>query len=101
MKRIARLATIAALGLLVSAGGAVAAEIKVVSVGALQVALPRFAAEYAKETGNTVTFTFTNPATINQTLAGASFDVIIAPVSTMAELAEQSKIERASYVPRV
>jgi molybdate transport system substrate-binding protein len=90
-----------AVALLLSSGLATAAEIKVVSVGALQVALPRFAAEYTKQTGNTVVFTFTNPATINQTLAGTTFDVIIAPVSTMAELAEGRKVDRASYLPRV
>src|SRR5690349_6984275 len=101
MGRMAQKWVAAALGLLLSAGGAAAAESKVVSVGALQVALPRFAAEYTKETGNTVTFIFTNPATINQTLAGASFDVIIAPNSTMVELAEAGKVERGSYVPRV
>jgi molybdate transport system substrate-binding protein len=90
-----------AAALVLSASAAAAAEIRVVSVGALQVALPKFAAEYTRPTGHTVVFTFTNPATINQTLAGATFDVIIAPVSTMAELAEAKKVERTSYVPRV
>src|SRR5687768_10972189 len=84
----------AAAVLALSATTAAAAEIKVVTVGALRVALTALAEDYKKATGNTVTYTFTNPAMLAQTLAMGSFDAIVAPTPAMAELDAAGRLER-------
>lgn len=81
-----RMSFCAALAVLFVATAAAAAEIKVVSVGALQTALRDIAADYTRETGDTVTFTFTNPTNLKQVLAGGTFDVVIVAASTVDEL---------------
>ena len=84
----------AAAVLALSATAASAAEIKVVTVGALRVALTGLAEDYQKASGNIVTYTFTNPAMLAQTLAMGSFDAIVAPTPAMAELDAAGQLER-------
>src|ERR1700760_3135465 len=72
------------LGFSIASAGA--AEIKVLTVGALQNALKAIAADFTKETGDQVAFTFTSPAALNGVLAGNKFDAIIAATSSIEEL---------------
>jgi molybdate transport system substrate-binding protein len=92
MRRILTAAALVAL----STTAAMAAEIKVVTVGATRVALTALAADWQRATGNTVTYTFTNPANLAQTLAMGSFDAIVAPSPPMVELDMQGRFERGS-----
>src|SRR5690242_11184107 len=67
----------AAAALALSVAAASAAEIKVVTVGALQNGLKPLGVEFGKE-GTQVNYTFTNPANLSKVLAEGKFDVIIA-----------------------
>jgi molybdate transport system substrate-binding protein len=88
------LAAAAFLGFLTTAADA--AEIKVVTVGATRVALTNLAEDYKASSGNTIVFTFTNPAMLAQTLAGAQFDAIVAPSPPVVDLDMAGRLERGS-----
>jgi molybdate transport system substrate-binding protein len=96
--RVFRTVLTAAFAIALSHGAAVAAEIKVVSVGALQVVLPKLAADYTKATGNTVTFTFTNPAMLAATLAGAKFDAMVVPASSAEDLDKAGQLAAGTHI---
>ena len=73
-----RLAPLGAIVALTLASSAIrAAEIRVVTVGGLQKPIEKIAADYAKETGNGVKFTFTNPALLQKTLSEGAFDAAV------------------------
>ena len=71
----------AAAALALSTALAAAAEIRVVSVGALQSALKPLGADFAKQGGDQVNYTFTNPANLKKVLSEGQYDVIIAAAS--------------------
>lgn len=79
-----------------AASAASAAEIKVVTVGALTVALRSMTAEYEAASGNTIAYTFTNPANLNMVLAGGTFDAIIVATQTVGELEQSGKLVAGS-----
>ena len=87
---------VAAVAIVASTGAAVAAEIKVVTVGALNISLRNMAAEYEKTSGHKIAFTFTNPANLAMTLAGGKFDVIVAPSPPVEDLARAGQLERGT-----
>lgn len=78
------------------ASASTAAEIKVVTVGALTVALRSMTAEYEAASGNTIAYTFTNPANLNMVLAGGTFDAIIVATQTVGELEQAGKLAAGS-----
>jgi molybdate transport system substrate-binding protein len=92
---------LAALALAFSAASANAAEIKVVAVGALQNALKPLGAEFTKQSGDQVNYTFTSPAALKSVLAGGSFDVIIAATSSVDELDKSGGLQAGSHVKAV
>ena len=60
------------------AGMAAAADVRVLSVGAVQNAVKNLAADFAKETGHQVIFTIGSPAVVTQKIkAGEVFDAVI------------------------
>jgi molybdate transport system substrate-binding protein len=71
------------LALMLTAGGADAAEIRALSVGSTQVAAKALAADFTKQTGHTVTVTVTAPFNIDKELAAKPFDLLIISVPAM------------------
>lgn len=88
----------AALWLLcVVAGSTVAAEIHVLSAGAVEPGLRAAALAYAKQSGNEVKITFnTAPAIRKRIGAGETFDVVIAPPAALDEFAGKISPDRAA-----
>src|SRR6202035_4743773 len=78
-----------------------AGEIKVVTVGALQNALKAIAADFTKETGGQVTYTFTSPAALKGLLADGKFDAIIAAAPALEELTSSLQTGLRVKVARV
>ena len=75
------------------AGAGMAAEIKVLSAGAVEPGLHAAAAAYTKASGNEVRITFnTAPAIRKRIGAGETFDVVIAPPGALDEFAVAGKI---------
>lgn len=71
-----------------------AAEITVLSGGAVEPGLTAAAAVFEKQTGHKVAITFnTTPQMRTRVDAGDTFDVMVAPPETMAELARAGKVE--------
>ncbi len=83
----------ASLVLLSSTAMANAAEVKVLTAGALQVAMRNLAADFERQTGNHVTITPTNPANVDKEMAATQYDVIAAATPTMAELDESGRLQ--------
>jgi molybdate transport system substrate-binding protein len=86
----------AGVALALSAAVATAAEIRVVSVGALQSALKPIGADYAKQGGDQVSYTFTNPANLKKVLADGQFDLIIAAAPSVEELDKSGGLQAGS-----
>jgi molybdate transport system substrate-binding protein len=81
--RVAVKTSATALALLLAAGMAGAAEIRVLSVGSTQVAAKAIAADFARQAGHQVTFTVTAPFNIDKELSANPFDVLIISVPAM------------------
>ena len=76
-----------------------AAEIRVLSAAAAQVPERELAAEFAKETGNQVSFTFGSPGAIQQKVAaGEKFDLLIMPAAAIDTLDKAGKLVPGSRV---
>jgi molybdate transport system substrate-binding protein len=91
----------AGLALAFSATVGTAAEIRVVTVGALQNALKPIGADYAKQGGDQVSYTFTNPANLKKVLADGQFDVILAAAPSIEELDKSGGLQAGSRVKAV
>ena len=77
------------------AAAAMAAEIKVLSAGAVEPGLRAAADAYARQSGNEVKITFnTAPAIRKRIGAGETFDVVIAPPGALEEFAGKLSAER-------
>jgi len=90
---------LAASFLFVFAGATLAADIRVLSAGAVEPGLRAAAGAYAKQSGNEVKITFNTAPEIRKRMeAGDAFDVVIAPPAALDEFAGARKIgaERAS-----
>jgi molybdate transport system substrate-binding protein len=70
-----------------------AAEVKVLTAGALQVAMRSLAEDFNRQTGNHVTITPTNPANVEKELAGGQFDIVAAATPTIAEFDEGGRLQ--------
>jgi len=91
----------AGAALAISTGLATAAEIRVVSVGALQNGLKPLGADYTKQAGNQVTYMFTNPANLKKVLNEGKYDVIIAAAPSVDELDKANGLQAGSRVKAV
>ena len=98
MRGLARIVTIAAT-LISVAGMAQAAEIRVLSVGAVQVAVRDLAAEFQKETGHQVIFTVASPAVVMQKIkANEVHDAVIVSEPAMDQLDREGIVNPESRV---
>lgn len=89
MKRV-----MTALAGLVLATAAQAAEITVMSGGAVEPGLKAAAAAFEKQTGHKVNITFnTTPQMRKRVASGDTFDVVIAPPAAVKEFAAAGKVE--------
>ena len=74
-------------------GGAMAAEIRVLSAGAVEPGLRAAAAAFQKQSGHTVNIAFNTAPEIRKRIgAGEAFDVVIAPPAALDEFAGAGKI---------
>ena len=76
--------------------GAAAAEIRIISVGSVQVAIKSMVAEFSKETGHTVSLKVVTPSDIPKNLAAAPFDMIICSIPAMDVLDKAGSIVAGS-----
>jgi molybdate transport system substrate-binding protein len=82
-----------------SAGMADAAELRVLSVGSVQIAAKALAADFTKASGNPVLLTIVAPNEIGQKLAGASYDMVICSVPAMEALDKSGALQPGSRSP--
>lgn len=81
------------------AGMAAAADIRVLSVGAVQNAVRPLAAEFSKETGHKIVFTVGSPAVVAQKLKdGETFDAVIVSEPAMDALDKEGIVNPESRV---
>ncbi|HEY6239659.1 MAG TPA: substrate-binding domain-containing protein [Burkholderiales bacterium] len=74
-------------------GAAVAAEIKILSAGAVEPGLRAAVAAYKKQSGNDVNITFNTAPEIRKRVGGGeAFDVVIAPPAALDEFAAAGKL---------
>jgi molybdate transport system substrate-binding protein len=84
---------VAALLLCVVAGTGMAAEIKVLSAGAVEPGLRAAAAAFGKQSGHEVNITFNTAPQIRKRVGGGdAFDVVIAPPAALDEFAAAGKV---------
>lgn len=101
MKRIPFLARVLACALVSAA--AQAAEIQVLSAGAIEPGLKAVVAVFEKQTGHTVKITFNTAPELKKRMdSNPAFDVVIAPPAVIGEFAAASKLaETRANVGRV
>jgi molybdate transport system substrate-binding protein len=98
MRAFGRTVSIAAV-LVSLAGMAAAADIRVLSVGAVQNAVRPLAADFSKETGHKIVFTVGSPAVVAQKLKdGDIFDAVIASEPAMDRLDKEGVVNPESRV---
>jgi molybdate transport system substrate-binding protein len=98
MRAFGRTVLIAAT-LMSLAGMAGAADLRVLSVGAVQNAVRALAAEFNKETGQQVVLTIASPAVVMQKIkAGDTFDALIASEAAIDELDRDGVVNPESRV---
>jgi molybdate transport system substrate-binding protein len=88
----------AACALVAGIAVAVAAEVRILTVGSTQHAAKAIAADFNKATGNTVSFTVTAPFLIDKELAGKPFEVVIVSIPQMDALDGAGALRPASRV---
>jgi molybdate transport system substrate-binding protein len=98
MCAVVRAITIAA-GLITLPGMAGAAEIRVLSVGAVRLAVRGLAADFTKESGHQIAFTIGSPAVVMEKIkAGEIYDVLIASEPAMDQLDGEGIVNPESRV---
>jgi molybdate transport system substrate-binding protein len=101
MRAPPRTTALAVFALIASSALAVAAEVRVLSVGSTQIAAKAIAADFEKQTRHQVIFTIRPPFDIDKELAEKTFDAIIVSVPAMdihdkaADLAPSSRVALA------
>src|SRR2546427_4621745 len=74
-------------------GGAMAAEIRVLSAGAVEPGLRAAVAAFKKQSGHDVNITFNTAPEVRKRIAGGdAFDVVIAPPAALDEFAGAGKV---------
>src|SRR6516165_9911910 len=74
---------VSTLTLIISSAPALAAEVRVLSIGSTQIAAKAIATEFERETRHKVTFTIRPPFDIDKELAEKTFDAVILSVPAM------------------
>lgn len=98
MRAFGRIISIAAV-LVSVAGMAAAADIRVLSVGAVQNAVQPLAVDFSKETGHKIVFTVGSPAVVAQKLKdGETFDAVIVSEPAMDALDKEGIVNPESRV---
>ena len=98
MRAFGRIISIAAV-LMSLAGMAAAADIRVLSVGAVQNAVRPLAVDFSKETGHKIVFTVGSPAVVAQKLKdGETFDAVIVSEPAMDALDKEGIVNPESRV---
>jgi len=87
------------LALMTSAGTAMAADVRILSVGSVQIAAKALAADFTRETGHKVTLTTVTPSTIPEKLASGSYDMIICSIPAMEALENAGSLRPGSRSP--
>ena len=88
-----------ALALLLSASVADATDLRVLSVGSVQIAAKALAADFSKSTGNQVMLTIVAPSEIAGKLASQTYDMVICSVPAMAALDQAGALQAGSRSP--
>jgi molybdate transport system substrate-binding protein len=84
---------------LLSASMATAAEVKLISVGAVKGALDKIVTDFSKATGNKVNYTVGSPVIVSQKLAaGEVFDVVVQSASAMDDYAKLGGLKSGTRV---
>jgi molybdate transport system substrate-binding protein len=84
---------------LVSASMAAAAEVRLISVGGVKVALDKIVADYTKASGNTVNYTVGSPLAVSQKLAaGEVYDVVVQAAPAMDEYAKLGGLKQDTRI---
>lgn len=97
--RSVRAATLAVFALMLSPGLSASADIRVLSVGSVQIATKIIAAEFEKSTGHKVLFTIVSPDRIARQLASAPYDMLIASVPVIEALDKAGGIRAGTRAP--
>ncbi len=92
-------ALLGAIAVLLSASVADATDLRVLSVGSVQIAAKALAADFTKSTGNQVLLTIVAPSEIGGKLASASYDMVICSVPAMAALDQAGSLRPGSRSP--
>jgi molybdate transport system substrate-binding protein len=87
------------LALLLSAGVAGAAEVRLIAVGGVKGALDKIIADYTKETGIEVKLTVGSPPLVAQKLAAESFDVVVQSAPAMDDAVKIGALKADTRVP--
>ncbi len=87
------------IALLLSASVADAADLRVLSVGSVQIAGKALAADFSKSTGNQVMLTIVAPSEIAGKLASQTYDMVICSVAAMAALDQAGSLRSDSRSP--
>jgi molybdate transport system substrate-binding protein len=99
MRSFGRIASIAVM-LVSLAGIAAAADIRVLSVGAVQNVVRELAAEFGNETGHRVVLTIASPAVVTQKIKdGEVYDAVIVSEPAMDRLDKEGIVNPESRVP--
>ena len=94
-----RRTVLAGLALMWSAGIAPAAELRVLSVGSVQIAAKILADDFFKQTGGKVTLETVTPSDIPQKLADGPYDMVIASIPAMDALDQAGALRTSTRVP--
>jgi molybdate transport system substrate-binding protein len=80
-------------------GIAGAADVRVLSVGSVQIAAKVLASDFTRETGNKVTLTIVTPSDIPQRLASGRYDMIICSIPAMEALDRSGSLRPTTRSP--
>jgi molybdate transport system substrate-binding protein len=92
-------ATAAAFAVIATTGSAVAADIRVLSVGSVQIATGAIAPVFEKETGHRIVFTIVSPDLIAKRLASGAYDMLIASIPVVEALDKAGSVRAGSRTP--
>jgi molybdate transport system substrate-binding protein len=99
MRAMVRRLSFCVAALLLSAGMASAAEVRLLAVGGVKGALDRIIADYAKETGNEVKLTVGSPPVVAQKLVSEPFDVVVQSAPAMDDAGKAGALKTDTRVP--
>lgn len=85
------------LSLAAAAGAADAADLRVLTVGGLQKPIDLIAADFAKQGGDKVVFTYTNPAELEKALGAGAFDVVVVADAPVSDLEKAGKLVAGTH----